>query len=327
MRTLVRSVLALALAVFIAPFIGVTGAQARSFGDGPLDAVKTQAGQYLCADLTKNRLAAMMLAPTWGESAAGTGSPSPEAMGREDTYSLSSSNISLYSFNTLADQRRMFFHGGIGIWMLDDAGLGVSMPAHQRIYVPTAADKVARVMSSAYCNSSGTGAQRRAVAFSSWFSCNNSACETIFQDIYCGTADTVCNVTTDSSVTRMGGMSERTCRYYGDATQFTCFFVHIADAEGATSVWKREPKDGASNGGSPSPLTWDFYNWDGVSGQENRHWMAADSGSPLGDVHARRPEGSTSRGNVSWTWSSNSDELCDLSNSRGHCPPYVPPGA
>lgn len=306
-------------AIVGAQFIPATSASARSFGDGPLNAVLTQAGGIsLCADLTVNKVAAIMLAPTWGEAGAGTGSPSPEAMGREDTYQLSSSNLRLYSFSSIATQERAYFHAGIGMWMLDDAGVGANLPAFQRIDADTAAKKVASIVHDKYCNSSGTAAQRRAVVFGTWYACNGGACESIFQSIYCSSTNSLCNVTRDTNVTKKGGTVQRTCRQQGSKTTFTCFYVNIGAADGVTTIWKRDPKTGASGGGSPSPLTQEFYDWDNSNGVENRDWLEADTGYGS-EVRAKRTEGANSRTSTTWNTPAFSDALCDVSLSRGHC--------
>jgi hypothetical protein len=313
--------IAAVLGVMVSQFVPAPAALAKTFGDGPLDAVKTQASQYLCGNLTTNKLAAMMMAPTWEETGA-SGAPSPMAMGRSDTYSLSSANINLYSNATIGGAERDFFHAGIGLWQLDDAGIGKNMPAFQRITSGTAGDKAAQQMAGTYCAAGGTDANKRAAAWGPWVACNDGSCESVFQTIYCGSTNSICNIST-TAVTKDGGMATHLCREQSSSATFTCYYVDIQAAQGDVSYWRETaPKSGNSSGGWPSPVTQSFYNWDSSANVENRDWLEVDTGYP-NEWRAKRDEGYSSRSSTHMTWNnpSFSNQLCDVSSGRGHCTP------
>jgi hypothetical protein len=286
-----------------------TGSSAHSFGKTPLDDVIEKAGNATrCTGLTKNELAAMMLAPTWPEAAGGsTEAPSPMTLSRFDT------DIDLWSFRTIDQQRRAFWHPGVGMWQFDEAGLGASMTANQRINTSTAAQKAADTMASRYCNAGGKPAERRAFAWSPWFACGSSTCENLYQEHYCSASDTVCNVTTNGNVTRQGGMLTRNCRYGAGPATFTCWYVNYTNAQGVTTSWQQAPLDGESDG--PSPLAFAFYVYLG-SGDEWRHWLEEDTGYNVGEVFARRPNGQDSRAGLTWK---DQKKLCDLDTRHGTC--------
>jgi hypothetical protein len=278
-----------------------------------------------CTGLNKPKLAAMMLAPTWEEAAAGdpANAPSPMAMSRGDTNSSDgTTNNPIYSFNTVADRPRAFWHAGVGMWQLDDAGLGAFLSANQRINASTSAKKAADTMASLYCNASGTQAQRRAAAWGPWNACNDGSCEATYQHLYCAASNTVCNITTTTAVGNAGGMKVRTCRYEGDiTTNFTCWYVDIVNAQGATAGWKFDPKTG--NFPSTSPLAFNFYTWAKTStdpDKEVRTWIVDDTGyTTRGEIKARRNDGANSRDGLQWIDVTSPFRLCDTDARRGVC--------
>ena len=101
---------------------------ARSFGDHPLSDVLHWAAQERRCGLTTNKLAALMLAPTYPETGApASRAPSPMTLSRWDNQA------GLHSFRTVAGQRKAFWHPGVGLWQFDSAGLGAPFSAAQRI--------------------------------------------------------------------------------------------------------------------------------------------------------------------------------------------------
>lgn len=294
-----------------------TPVSARNFGDQPLDSVINEAGQInRCEELTKHELAAMTLAPTWGESGAGDqGAPSPMAMSRGDN------DLALHSFAETSSEKRAFWHPGIGMWALDDIGLGTYMTANQRIATSTAAHKAASEMKTIFCNASGNNEQRRAMAWAQWFTCDDGSCEDIYDEIYCVGSDRVCNITRNEGVRSWGGMGIRQCRYASDGVGglFTCWYIDIVNAEGDTSYWKQEPKTGGS---TISPLTFAFYVFeqtDPVPNRESRNWIRADTDYEGGGIRAKRSMGSSSRDGLDWTHPPDASKLCDHSFDRGEC--------
>lgn len=308
MTRLLTTLAAASLLVALQP----ADARAYRFGTTPLNDVLYWSGQTTkCSSLTTNELAAMVLAPTWPETGAGSSyTPSPMTMSRWD-----------YASDRLwegGDHRtaypRSFFHPGVGMWQLDSAGLGSALPTWRAISSYYAAKLVAQRMASAYCSSSGSESQRRAAAWRPWRACANGACESIYQAIY--EPDRIV-VTADGSVGREGGMVARTCRYSGDLTTFTCWFVNPAAAQGHKSSWQQAPLNGNYTAG-PSPLSYAFYTF-GFDPQalEWRHWFEQDTGYAV-TSYASRPSGKDVRSYSLWY---QGRVLCDQSTGRGYCPP------
>lgn len=197
----------------------------------------------------------------------------------------------------------------------DSAGLGASLPTWQAISTYDAAKSVAASMASTYCGASGSEAQRRRAAFAPWYACGSDACEAIYQAIY--TPDQIRNVRRDTSVGREGGMVARTCRYAGDLTTFTCYYVNPSWAQGYAGSWQMAPLNGDFSRG-PSPLSWAFYTrgFDG-NNREWRFWIMADSGY-ASDANVYRPKDRDARASLTWL---RTRMLCDVSLKRGYCPP------
>lgn len=319
-------VAALVAALLVVPISPVAG---HSFGSVPLDDVIYHAQNTpRCSGLGYGQLSAMMLAPTWPETGAGSSAPSPMTLGRADI------DPDLWSFGDgqeSSSTKRAFWHAGIGMWQLDDSGMAASahIYAGYRISTFTSADVVAAEMASRFCNGSGTNAQRRAAAWAPWFACGGGVCEQLFQDHYCPDLGRICNVTRDTSVARYGGGSIRSCRYSGSSVEFTCWYIKPAEADGSTGGWRFEPVAGAySSGGSPitpSPLNHPFYAyWRQSNNKEYRHWIAADTGYSNGEIYVRRPDNVNSRsGDLEWV---DSNVLCEETTNRGTCAPPPGPG-
>lgn len=304
-----RHFIVVAVITAVAMLVPQGPARAHDFGANPLRKVKQRAGNAdRCTGLTKNELAAMMLAPTWGESGAGSsGSPSPMAMGRSDF------DNDLYSFGTRDHQERAFWHAGVGMWQLDDSGLGTNMTVNQRVAVGPASKKTARYMAGAYCGTSGTPAQRRAAAFRPWFACGNGQCEALYDEHYCGRSDNVCNIDTHTGVGNFGGMKVNQCRWGGDfGSSFTCWFLDIVNAQGDTSFWKSDPKTGSD---SITPLAFAFYSWLS-NGREVRNWVVDDT-SYAREIRAKRRLGRDSRSGL--TWRHPLRPMCDTDLRKGTC--------
>jgi hypothetical protein len=188
----------------------------RSFGNGPFnDVITNSSNAARCTGLTTSELAAMVLAPTWGETGAGTSAPSPMTLSRWDTgvdrLYESATHTTAYV--------RDFFHPGVGMWQLDSAGLGKTVPTWKAISSWYASQVVATYMANKYCTSgASTAAGKRASAWAAWFACSTApTCETIYNDIYDSATDDIDNVPGTTTVTRNGGMLSRTCRDLNNA--------------------------------------------------------------------------------------------------------------
>ncbi len=273
----------------------VEAAAAETFGSTPLDDVLHWAGEKAACGLSRDQLAAMMLAPTYPETgASGTQAPSPMTLSRYDT------NRGLYAFgSTTTAYPQAFWHPGVGMWQLDSAG-GWNLTAAGAISSWTSAAEVATTLSQRYC-AGGT----RSYAWALWYGCGGGVCEAIYQRIFDGTK--LVGLGRDAGVSREGGMDERECSMAGVSGTFTCYYVDPAEAEGfagfAIPSWGR------------APITEPFYVFD-RDGREQRHWLRADTGYAIG---IRADKTVTANARTSLTWREG-EVLCDRTTGRGACP-------
>jgi hypothetical protein len=274
---------------------------ARTFGKTPLEEVLSAADKHRRCGLSRDRLAALMLAPTFPETGSPSDqSPSPMTMSRWDNQS------SLYSFGNTSTYQKAFWHPGIGPWQWDDASLQ-GLAAHQRIDTRFAADFTARYMTTRFCTNSSFS-----YVWAPWHACSNGSCLTIYNQIFQG--GKLVNVASDLSVGRFGGMRSRTCQL-GSGTPFTCWHVDPARAQGY--------KGFTVAGFGPSPVTAPYYSFirDGV---EHRHWLRKDTGYGI-DIRASLPLGKDSRwGSLNWATGSTLSEIDD--NPSVIADPSPPPG-
>ncbi|GAA3355232.1 hypothetical protein [Saccharopolyspora gregorii] len=266
------------------------------FGAEPHAAVRAAAADAAagadCA-VDVDTAARLVLAPTWPEVAASGGAPAPMTLSRYDDGTA------------LADPGRsspgIFFSPGVGAWQLDSAGLGADATAAAAIDTGTAARTVAPHVVRKYCAELGddsSPAAARAAAWSSWYACDEGACEDVYQRLLAA------GVVEDTTVGMHGGAAPRRCRYAGAVHD--CAFVDPAAAQG-DEAW-RVP------GYGPAPVPDPFYVFT-RGGHEVRYWLAADTGA-RGDVSASRALGSDARESLRWSAGAG---LCDLTASRGAC--------
>ena len=315
MRRAVRILLIVLVAVAGSPLLvaadpAAPAAEARAWGDDPLDEVYAAADSVDRCGLNRNQFVAAMLAPSWPETgASGTLSPSPMTLSRWDNQS------SLYAFgNPGTPYRRAFWHPGVGLWQYDSAGLGAPYTASQRIDLRVVARAMASEISARYCRASGQPGDRLEYAWAPWHGCNDGRCLLIFAEIYAN--GSLRNVNRDAAVTNTGGMQARTCRGPGVAGTFPCWRVDPRRAEGygAGGVgWA------STSSGAPAPLTAPFYTY-AAGGYEYRHWLRADTGYASG-MWARRPLGQNARNSLQWA---GGESLCDVTTGSGACCPQLP---
>ncbi len=272
-----------------------------TFGQQPLADVQAAANtQTKCGGLSNNMLATMMLAPTFPETgASGSLAPSPMTLSRYDTAS------GLYAFgNPSTTYPKAFWNPGVGAWQFDSAG-GWALSTAQEISTNSAAAKVADVIAGRWCADTADAANpvaRRANAWNPWHGCgtNGVTCEAIYQTIY---SATTLHVSTDSSVTRLGGAVVRSCQLNGGAPT-SCTRVDPSLAQGDDAF--------ATPGFGPSPISAPFY--DLVSGStEYRVWLSNDTGYQV-TVWASLPLGSNARTSLTW---GTGPVLCDLVSQNG----------
>lgn len=289
-----RVLLALAI-VLVLVLTSLSNVSAHSFGSTPLSDVGTAASENLPTGVTLNEFKAMLLAVTWPEVASGsTGSPSPMAVGRWDT-----GFANLYEgANPSTQYPRAFWHPGVGMWQLDDGGLGASMSMDARVNSLSSARKAAAEMKRLWNNSSGTKAARRAAAWVPWTACNDNSCETIFNHIYNAATDSIAEVTSDPNVGRNGGMTAQTCSWTSGGATFTCWKWNPASAQGVTTSWQQDP-NGATYPSGPTPLSTVTVIVP-TSTYEYRFWLKELTIYTTQDIQAKRTMGSNSRNGLTW---------------------------
>lgn len=253
-----------------------------SFGDDPLDAVLHWAAEERRCGLTTNKLAALMLAPTYPETGSPSGqAPSPMTLSRWDNQA------GLHSFGTVAGQPRAFWHPGVGMWQFDSAGLGAPLTAAQSIDTYVVAAQTAATMAARWCTN-----PTLAYVWAPWYGCGSTTCRGIFRSIYRSGTDQLVGVARDGEVTARGGMVRRSCTGPAQSGTFTCWRIDPARAEGFAAF--------AAPGFGPAPITAPFYVY-AARGREHRHWLKADTGYARG-IWATRPLGSNARTSLSWHW-------------------------
>jgi hypothetical protein len=271
----------------------------RGMGQTPLEDILYWADQKKACGLSRDQLAAMMMAPTYPETgASGTQAPSPMTLSRWDTQAA------LWAFGDRSTPyQRAFWHPGVGMWQFDSAG-GWNLTAATAISTATSAEQAATVMAQRWCTSPSLR-----YAWGPWYGCATSTiCEDIYNELFDGTQ--LRNVTVYATVTRDGGMETRSCRLF--ATTVPCHYVDPAKAQGFAG-W-------AVPSAGPTPVTAPFYVVS-MDGREYRFWLKDDTGYPV-TVSADKPIRANARTSLVW---STAGGLCDLSFGRGDCgaPPRV----
>ena len=255
-------------------------AAAPTFGDQPLDDVLHWAARERRCGLTRNKLAALMLAPTYPETGSPSGqAPSPMTLSRWDNQP------GLHSFGTVRSQRRAFWHPGVGMWQFDSAGLGAPFTAAQRIDTYVVAARTAATMAARWCTH-----PTLAYVWAPWYGCGATTCRGIFRSIYRSATDRLVGPARDAGVPARGGMVRRTCTGPAQSGSFTCWRVDPARAEGYAGF--------TAPGFGPAPITAPFYVY-AFGGREYRHWLRADTGYAQG-IWATRPLGSNARTSLTW---------------------------
>ncbi len=293
-----RSVASALVAVLVVGAAAVTGAApaaaARTTGSATLDEVLDAASANARCGLTRDKLAAIMLAPTFPETGAPTSrAPSPMTLSRWDNQTA------LYAFGSTTAYPRAFWHPGVGQWQFDEAG-GWGMTAALRIDARTSAFKAADVMATRWCAN-----PTLSYVWAPWFGCGTSTCTAIYNDIFDGTR--LRNVN-EESVTRLGGMQARTCVLGTSSAQLPCWYVDASAAEGYEGF--------ARESFGQSPVAAPFYVFES-GGEEIRHWATTDSGYPIA-ITAHLQQGLNSRTSLRWE---RDTAVCDITKGRGICDP------
>jgi len=281
----------------------------RVYGAGPYADILHWAGVYArpSCGLSQNRLAAMMMVPTFPETGAGTTTaPGPMTLSRWDTQSA------LWAFGDKdTPYQRAFWHPGVGMWQFDSAG-GWNLTAGTAIDVATSAPVAAQVMSSRFCASTSPDVvEKMRSGWFPWFECHSGPlCTDLLDSIFDGTN---LFVTLDASVTSRGGASSRTCNVRSIGS-VSCDYVNPAVAQGYNGWTSQSPL-------IPTPLTFPFYVF-AANGREYRYWLRADTGYGS-TIVASKPITANARTSLSWSLVNDaSNGLCDVTTGRGACSPF-----
>jgi len=283
------------------PAVGAStpaSAQTRTMGRTPLDDILYWADQRKACGLSRDQLAALMIAPTYPETgASGTQAPSPMTLSRYDTQR------NLWAFgDTATPWTKAFWYPGVGMWQFDSAGRW-DLTAATAISTWTSAAQAATTMASRWCQNPS-----RSYVWAPWYGCGGGRCEAIYNQIFNGTS--LLGVATDPAVGRDGGMVTRSCAIGGIGT-VTCHYVDPARAEGFTG-WRVA-------GWGPTPAPQPFYVV-AHNGREYRFWARHDTGYPL-TISADKPVRADARSGLNWVAGIS---FCDLSARRGDCAGYEP---
>lgn len=303
---------------FVAAFVVVAGvsvagaapAEARTVGSQPVDDIiaAARAEARPSCGLSANRLAAMVLAPVFGETGAISVphiAPSPMTLSRWDDQAA------LYAFgNTSTAYRNAFWHPGVGMWQFDSAGFW-NKTAADAVNTATSARSAAKVMADRYCASSGTSDNRMRHAWGPWYACvgQSPGCPTLFRAMFAGdTGAMLPGISRTTAVGRLGGMEARSYQI-GNQAPVTCHYINPSRAQGLSS-WN-------ARGFGPAPISAPFYVIrDGST--ERRYWLRTDSGHDR-SIRAHKPVTANARSGMTWQFTTASTGLCDLTARRGDC--------
>jgi len=275
-------------------------------GSVPYSKIHDVAVNKAKCNLSATKLQAAMMAVTYNETAQSSSSnpPGPGVLGRAD-FKQSGLWPSGKSWS------RVFWHAGVGMWQLDDIGLGTNA-GRARFTVSGGAPIIAKQMMNNYC-SHGTIASM----FADWTpqSCGSGAANCL----------RYYNAILSNGITKVDGISNgggsavsHVCQYgnVSTAPHFACTFVR---------PWRANPcytfcENMSGTVGADSPLSYPFYVFrhdSSTTTYEMRYWMTQDTGF-ADNYRASRPYGQDSRTHLTWT--SAPKHLCDLTWKKGDCP-------
>ena len=246
--------------------------------------------------LTRNRLVALLIAISHNEL-LGDGPHALMNVGRSDWVAgqlTTSDHLPLYSFNTAVGNVRAFWHGGVGLWQIDDAngsGLNHAERAHAWTGAATAADIFLKI----YCKAVGreTPIQQLKDSFEPWHDCDSDVedgieCYNTFEDIVVGDAFPSTRVSSDVRLylrvhdeysDRAGGVRPRKCKWTTEVEAFDCF---LYDTEHAQGRWWGGSLDGNTAigiEGGISPVACPFISF-------TQEWPGSISSEPVRNSNA-----------------------------------------
>jgi hypothetical protein len=277
------------------------------FGDSPyqdvLDQAQSEAGH--CTATSRNKIAARMVSIPWNETTGhdNTKNPAPMTLSRWDFDSdlFFNGNSSQSS-----SRHRVFWHPGIGMWQLDDSGLGSSL-AGGKFSASSSANKVSQYIATRICQ--GTP------IYSIWNGCDNGSCQTDYNQIYTASGP-LSDMDTSASISTWGGTKTRNCRFASAPVwaTFTCRYVNVNNAEGYTG-WDYTRQGDNSAGLAPVAQPFYVYQSQNAAGNDTeiRFWMTQDTGLDT-TLTMERVFGTNSRSALSYTAGT---AICD--QDRGVC--------
>ncbi len=281
---------------------GALPAMAHNFGDGPLDKVQSRSNSYggnCSGNATPTKLKARALSIGWNEATDTDAQvPSPMTLSRYDTeqglwWQGSQQNVN-------SNYRRIFWNPGVGIWQLDDAGMGGPL-ADGRFEAERSVAEAMDHIRIQLCNGDNPYRTPDGTDWI-WDACSSGDCQTDYQEIFNGDSNPLSHFDGTFSVQNFGGSDEHQCYVQGLPPNETwpCLYVRPGQAQGFTG-WTNDPK--GEDDPFPRPLSNSFYvfrsfnsNGDPV---ETRYYMKQDT--PLGhSVMVRRQIPNNSRTSLNW---------------------------
>jgi hypothetical protein len=274
--------------------------------------------------LSTDKLVAMMLPIIWYEGGNGPNSEGNFPAGSPMVLSRGDNDPDLYWPGHKTSNPRAFWHPGIGLWQMDDKGMGRSIGV-QRFSAVGSANKVAKVIAYRYCKEANQTFSPEKIwdgKEGPWLACWKSSlpCDEVYRDIWQN--GELRNLGTTAKVGVLGGTKNHDCRWrwptgggtYEYSRYFTCFYVKPANAEGDNTAWWQVDKDGSGG----APLAKPFYVFRITDPErEVRFWTQADQtwGSTL-EVRRNYDVGSRGDGNLKWYTTAT---LCDQDRTDDTC--------
>ena len=305
-----------------------------SFGSTPYDVISREAGKLTASQrcngaITPAMLTAAAMALAYQESGGQvlTQPPFAGALSRGDNTHISMDNIHLYGGNSKSSPiRRAFWHPGVGLFQLDDSGLGTAVGLGRSITsgsVGTVLDKLVRN----YCTLNGD------YWSGTWRGCSGNICRNNYNQLLVngGVAYNRVGMTDGGNVANI-----RTCYFASKPNdKMQCLFVNVPQLVGKPNTQYcgescATPLEGSTAERGYTPLSFPYYVFNGrrADGRtyEYRYWMRADTGYQA-DKLAYRAFGTNSRDRDNSIVGDAREFLCDATMNRGACntPPPDPP--
>ena len=222
--------------------------------------------------VTVNQLAALMLAIPIREVGD---DPSPMTLSRADVLGVRGGNDKLHSLGTVEDEKRAYWHPGVGVWQIDIWTDAQNFNHAERANIDLIAPSVAEHLVSGLCHSTTA----RNVALGSWGGCTpknrtevGSLCVPVYETIYDAATDGLI-VEVTGGPDPDGGVEDRRCRWGTDGQIMPCYSYNMRRAEGTAHTHN------TNGSGGTSPLAAPFISFtDPDDGTKYAVFPTEDSG-------------------------------------------------